>query len=626
MNKTFIAAFLAATAAFSSAAFADGAADKVEIAFKVGDSVLKINGTDVSVETPYIAGDGTTLVPLRVITEAFGAQVDWEGTAKTITLVYPDVNIVLQIGNKVAKVNDHSETLLEAPVLSENGVTMVPLRFISETFGATVSYDNTNGGILVTKESQSNLQTVVGITEKERVGDSYYNWSVKTPASLKMTDRGYDGMSTTFTADDSSEVYIDVIRHDEDTPSFDEEYAKVKDYFSKYTLTEAQKLTDENGNQYMHFGAKDSETIIDYREYYKDNLSYQVVSIIDNSDDTTIKDTILAFADTFKLSYDKANTHDLSNAHEGVRVVKNEDYKLIFEVPANFKQVKTSEAENEFIFTSPDITSSIHISIYSKTDEVTAKSLAHKDHDSRIKLYNPDKSTVTEVESKANGIYSYTHTISGTKKHDVYSIDSFFEKGDYVYNIAVTVPSEKDREKAEKLIRTVQTEEIDSSRIGKLLRNDPDSETTISHEIKKLKLAVPASWKKTGESLADGDAQSLVFVNSGTNSMLYVTVDDMESFSGGELFSMCSKLAESIKSDKKNEFLIEPTHTKINGESYMKFSYMKEVVDGSVGYSSVYMTVKAKKLVIYSFIEQEQHYHAEPNDEMINIMSSITEK
>ena len=51
-----------------------------------------------------------------------------------ITLTYPAVNIELQIGNIVATVNDHTETLLESLALSENGVTMVPLRFISETF------------------------------------------------------------------------------------------------------------------------------------------------------------------------------------------------------------------------------------------------------------------------------------------------------------------------------------------------------------------------------------------------------------------------------------------------------------------------------------------------------------
>ena len=207
MNKKLIAAILAATTALSVAPFAlaendENTNDKVEIAFNVGDSILKINGIETEVETPYVTENNTTLVPLRVITEAFGAKVDWDGDTQKITLTYPAVNIELQIGNIVATVNDHTETLLESPALSENGVTMVPLRFISETFGATVGYDNDTQAILVTKEKMDNSSTVTGITDMTKTGDSYYLWSIDTPTQMKMADRTLDAMTTKFVADD----------------------------------------------------------------------------------------------------------------------------------------------------------------------------------------------------------------------------------------------------------------------------------------------------------------------------------------------------------------------------------------------------------------------------------------
>ncbi len=121
----------------------------VEISFKVGDSILKINGEDVEVETPYVVGEGTTLVPLRVISEAFGAEVNWDGETKTIVIVHNENTITIQIDNNKAFVNDGEETLEEAPQLTENGFTMVPLRFISETLGAEVSYDEATQGITV---------------------------------------------------------------------------------------------------------------------------------------------------------------------------------------------------------------------------------------------------------------------------------------------------------------------------------------------------------------------------------------------------------------------------------------------------------------------------------------------
>ena len=46
--------------------------EKVEIKFTVGESTLVINGQNVEVEKPYVVGVGVTLVPVRVITEAFG--------------------------------------------------------------------------------------------------------------------------------------------------------------------------------------------------------------------------------------------------------------------------------------------------------------------------------------------------------------------------------------------------------------------------------------------------------------------------------------------------------------------------------------------------------------------------
>ena len=135
--------------------------EKVEISFSVGDETLTINGADLTVEKPYIAGDGVTLVPVRVITEAFGAKVGWDGNTRTVTVTYPDVQIVLQIGNKSVKVNRMDETLLAAPELTLNGFTMVPLRFISEKFGAVVDYDEATRLITVTKDRSNQNETVI---------------------------------------------------------------------------------------------------------------------------------------------------------------------------------------------------------------------------------------------------------------------------------------------------------------------------------------------------------------------------------------------------------------------------------------------------------------------------------
>ncbi len=113
----------------------------VSISFNVGDQVLAINGTDVELEiAPYIVGEGTTLVPLRVISEAFGADVAWDGETQTVHIVDGEKAISLQIANNTAFVDGESVLMEVAPELLGTGVTMVPLRFISETFAAAVDY------------------------------------------------------------------------------------------------------------------------------------------------------------------------------------------------------------------------------------------------------------------------------------------------------------------------------------------------------------------------------------------------------------------------------------------------------------------------------------------------------
>jgi hypothetical protein len=88
---------------------------------------------------PYIS-NGRTMVPLRVISEAFGAGVEWNGTTKTVTITLGDTEIKMTIDQPIALVNG-VETLLDAPPEIREGSTFVPISFIANTFGATVEWN-----------------------------------------------------------------------------------------------------------------------------------------------------------------------------------------------------------------------------------------------------------------------------------------------------------------------------------------------------------------------------------------------------------------------------------------------------------------------------------------------------
>ena len=92
--------------------------------------------------------EGRTMVPLRAIFEALEARVDWNPDTKTVTGIRDNITIKLVAGSKLAEVNG-KQVLLDVPATIISGRTLVPARFISEGFGAKVSWDAKNREVTI---------------------------------------------------------------------------------------------------------------------------------------------------------------------------------------------------------------------------------------------------------------------------------------------------------------------------------------------------------------------------------------------------------------------------------------------------------------------------------------------
>lgn len=101
---------------------------------------ITINGQVLPTDLPPIVKDGRTLVPLRVIFEALGAQVSWDGSSGRIAGTKANLTIVLNVGNKSASINGNAILLDITPQII-NGRTMVPTRFVAESLGAKVEWN-----------------------------------------------------------------------------------------------------------------------------------------------------------------------------------------------------------------------------------------------------------------------------------------------------------------------------------------------------------------------------------------------------------------------------------------------------------------------------------------------------
>lgn len=88
---------------------------------------------------PFIQ-HGTTLVPVRGVFEKLGATLEWDGATESVIAKRFDAEIQLTVGKKEALVNGEVKELLVAPV-NVNGRVHIPLRFVSEALGAEVDWD-----------------------------------------------------------------------------------------------------------------------------------------------------------------------------------------------------------------------------------------------------------------------------------------------------------------------------------------------------------------------------------------------------------------------------------------------------------------------------------------------------
>src|SRR5450755_2612161 len=101
---------------------------------------IVVNGRTIGSDVAPIVEEHRILVPIRAVFAALGAYVDFDAGTKTVIVVRPRTTIELRVFSQRADVNGNT-IWLDEPAVLRNGRTLVPLRFIAEASGADVSFD-----------------------------------------------------------------------------------------------------------------------------------------------------------------------------------------------------------------------------------------------------------------------------------------------------------------------------------------------------------------------------------------------------------------------------------------------------------------------------------------------------
>ncbi|SDD64068.1 Copper amine oxidase N-terminal domain-containing protein [Paenibacillus sp. UNCCL117] len=129
-----------------------------EVVLTLNDTAALSKGTHVQLSSaPYLLND-TTMVPLRFVGEALGADIQWDAATRSITLTYGTQSLQLAVDSNEAT-QDGKAVQLDQPAVIVNESTMVPLRFIAEYFNYTVSFDPADKTITLVSRQAQPVQT-----------------------------------------------------------------------------------------------------------------------------------------------------------------------------------------------------------------------------------------------------------------------------------------------------------------------------------------------------------------------------------------------------------------------------------------------------------------------------------
>ncbi len=127
-----------------------------EVKLTLGSNTAIVNGEEYTLLSPPKVMEGRTFLPLRfVVDQVLGANVLWDNKTREVTVTKENKVVIVQIGSNVATINGEKVTLEQPPII-ENDITLLPIRFMSETFDIITYYNQEDRTIkLVSKDSPS---------------------------------------------------------------------------------------------------------------------------------------------------------------------------------------------------------------------------------------------------------------------------------------------------------------------------------------------------------------------------------------------------------------------------------------------------------------------------------------
>jgi len=357
----------------------ENASTKITISFKSGAGNYNVNGKNVKAETS-VTVNGKVFVPINVITDALSATLNIDKKKKTAAINYNGVEIKLT-DKKAEAIIAGKKVKMDAAPYIKNSSIMAPVSFLADTFGADITNDK--GQVTFVKEianpnSIKDFSTLIKNTTKNKIGDSYYNWSMSLPKDLELSYRDFNGSENAFTAQDES-YYVGVYIYDkEKDTSLDSIVDFLLEYTKDYTLIDYGKKTNSDGIDYVEFIYKDDEQTYQSRYFLSDNKEYSFILTTKN-DEAYIDDKYQNIINSFKFKFDNdGSAEDLSDvSKEGFRKYQDTRMKWSINMHPDWEEYKDDKIQNKVVFNGNN-GAFFSLEVYSLDSGETLDSITHK--------------------------------------------------------------------------------------------------------------------------------------------------------------------------------------------------------------------------------------------------------
>lgn len=149
---------------------------------------LLLNGTKLELDVPAQVRNQRTMVPIRAVGEAIGADVEWVQDKQQVVMTRAGSTVTMTLNSTTAYIDGKAEEMDVAPY-AVDGRTLLPARYVAEFFGQKVDWDGKKRQVLITQDKSaagdSNLEQwalAMGLTYAYQYYDYDKNfWETNSP-------------------------------------------------------------------------------------------------------------------------------------------------------------------------------------------------------------------------------------------------------------------------------------------------------------------------------------------------------------------------------------------------------------------------------------------------------------